>query len=168
MFVVQSSAFRMGVGSAEEARRLAGAAVAEGAGRAVVWECMEDRAVVVMAVKVERRRRRSMKAVDEYKDFIIVETDWTTETERGIVPVYIIRGLKERPSRPFLTSVEECRAFIDDELRARAETDEAMSETWECRVRSNGRASVVTVPAETMRRLGLEIGDAVRVTVARI
>ncbi len=54
MFVVQSSAFRMGVGSAEEARRLAGAAVAEGAGRAVVWECMEDRAVVVMAVKVER------------------------------------------------------------------------------------------------------------------
>ena len=109
-----------------------------------------------------------MKAVSEYRDYIIVETDWTTETERGIVPVYIIRGLKERPSRPFLTSVEECRAFIDDELRARAETDEAMSETWECRVRSNGRASVVTVPAETMRRLGLEVGDAVRVTVARI
>lgn len=109
-----------------------------------------------------------MKAVDEYKDYIIVETDWTTETERGVVPVYIIRGLKERPSRPFLTSVEECRDYIDEELKARAETDEAMSETWECRVRSNGRASVVTVPAEAMRRLGLEVGDAVRVTVARI
>ena len=109
-----------------------------------------------------------MKAVSEYKDYIIVETDWTTETEGGTSPVYIIRGLKERPSRPFLTSVEECERFIDDELKARAEMDEAMSETWECRVRSNGRASVVTVPAETMRRLGLEIGDAVRVTVARI
>lgn len=113
-----------------------------------------------------------MKAVDEYKGFVIVETDWTTSVSVGRVeevrPVYIIRGLKERPSRPFLTSVEECRSYIDDELRARAEVDEAMSETWECRVRSNGRASVVTVPAETMRRLGLEIGDEVRVTVARI
>ena len=54
------------------------------------------------------------------------------------------------------------------EMEWGSEMDEAMSETWECRVRSNGRASVVTVPAETMRRLGLEIGDAVRVTVARI
>lgn len=53
MFVVTSTAFRMGVGSAEEARRLAGAAVAEGAWRAVVWECMEDRAVVAMTVTVE-------------------------------------------------------------------------------------------------------------------
>lgn len=113
-----------------------------------------------------------MKAVDEYKDYIIVETDWTTSVNVGGVeevrPVYIIRGLKERPSRPFLTTVEQCREYIDDELKARQAMDEAMSETWECRVRSNGRASVVTVPAETMRRLGLEIGDAVRVTVARI
>lgn len=113
-----------------------------------------------------------MKAVDEYKDYIIVETDLTTSVNVGGVeevrPVYIIRGLKERPSRPFLTTVEQCREYIDDELKARQAMDEAMSETWECRVRSNGRASVVTVPAETMRRLGLEIGDAVRVTVARI
>ena len=54
MFVVRSSAFRMGVGSAEEARRLAGAAVAEGAGRVEVWERLGDRSVVVMTVKVER------------------------------------------------------------------------------------------------------------------
>ena len=53
MFVVRSSAFRMGVGSAEEARRLAGAAVAEGAGRVEVWERMADRSVVVMTVVVE-------------------------------------------------------------------------------------------------------------------
>lgn len=114
-----------------------------------------------------------MQIVEEYKGYTIVETDWTTEVKTGfdqeeVRPVYIIRGLKERPSRPFLTSVGECRAYIDDELKAREEVDEAMSETWECRVRSNGRASVVTVPAETMRRLGLEVGDAVRVTVARI
>ena len=112
-----------------------------------------------------------MRAVAEYKGFTIVETDWTTSVQVGgaeeVRPVYIIRGLKERPSRPFLTSVEECEAFIRDELRAREEADEAMSETWECRVRSNGRSSVVTVPADTMRRLGLEIGDQVTVRIAR-
>jgi hypothetical protein len=52
MFVVQSAAFRMGVGTIQEARRLAGAAVAEGAGSVSVWECREDMAVVVMAVTV--------------------------------------------------------------------------------------------------------------------
>lgn len=114
-----------------------------------------------------------MQIVEEYKGFTIVETDWTTTVKVGfdqeeVRAVYIIRGLKERPSRPFLTTVEQCREYIDEELEGRARMDEAMSETWECRIRSNGRASVVTVPAETMRRLGLEIGDAVRVTVARI
>lgn len=109
-----------------------------------------------------------MQTVEEYKGFRIVETDWTTETERGIVPVYIIRGLKERPSRPFLTTVEQCREYIDGELEGRAMVDEAMSETWEARVRMNGTSQAVTVPAAVMRRLGLEVGDEVRVTVARI
>ena len=81
--------------------------------------------------------------------------------------MYIIRGLKEGLARPFLTSVEECEEYIRSEIRAREEMDEALGEEWECRIRSNGRASVVTVPAETMRRLGLEIGDAVRVRLTR-
>ncbi len=112
-----------------------------------------------------------MRAAEEHRGYTIVETDWTTSVNVGGVeevrPVYIIRGLKERPSRPFLTSVEECERYIDEELRAREEVDEAMSETWGCRIRSNGRASVVTVPAETMRRLGLEIGDQVTVRISR-
>lgn len=109
-------------------------------------------------------RERIMRVAEEYRGYTVVETDWTTD---GGEPVFIVRGLKERPSRPFLTSVEECEAYIDDELKAREEVDEAMSETWGCRIRSNGRASVVTVPAETMRRLGLEVGDQVTVRISR-
>lgn len=114
---------------------------------------------------------RDMQVKEEYRGYSIVETNWTTTVSVGGAeeerPVYIIRGLKERPSRPFLTSLEECRQFIDEELRARVEMDEAMSETWDCRIRSNGNAGIVTVPAETMRRLGLEIGDDVRVRISR-
>ena len=109
-----------------------------------------------------------MQIVETYRDFTIVETDWTTETEAGVVPVYIIRGLKERPSRPFLTTVRQCRAFIDDELAGREAVDEAMSEAFEGRIRSNGRSSVVTVPADVMGRMGLEIGDRVQVRVSRL
>ena len=112
-----------------------------------------------------------MRAVGDVKGYTLIETDYTTTVSVGGAeeerPVLIIRGLKERLGAPVLTSVEECERYIDDELKARAETDEAMSETWDCRIRSNGRASVVTVPAETMRRLGLEIGDEVRVRVSR-
>jgi hypothetical protein len=112
-----------------------------------------------------------VRAVADILGYTLVETDYTTTVNVGGVeevrPVYIIRGLKERLGAPVLTSVEECEAFIRDELRAREEADEAMSETWECRVRSNGRSSVVTVPADTMRRLGLEIGDQVTVRIAR-
>ncbi len=112
-----------------------------------------------------------VRAVADIHGFTLVETDYTTTVNVGGVeevrPVYIIRGLKERLGSPMLTSVEECEKFIEDELRAREEADEAMSETWECRIRSNGRSSVVTVPADTMRRLGLEIGDQVTVRIAR-
>ena len=112
-----------------------------------------------------------MRVSEEYRGYTIVETDWTTEVNVGgaeeVRPVFIIRGLKERPSRPFLTSVEECERYIEDELKAREEMDEALSETWDCRVRSNGNASIVTVPADVMRRLGLEIGDQVTVRVSR-
>lgn len=52
MYFVQSSAFRMGVGSIQEAMRLAGDAVAEGAGSVAVWECTADRAVRVREVTV--------------------------------------------------------------------------------------------------------------------
>lgn len=108
---------------------------------------------------------------EEYKGFAIADTGYTTMVSVGGVeevrPVFIIRGLKERLGSPMLTSVEECRAFIEDELRAREEADEAMGEAWDCRIRSNGNASVVTVPAETMRRLGLSVGDPVTVRIAR-
>lgn len=109
-----------------------------------------------------------MQIVETYRDFTIVETDWTTETERGIAPVYVIRGLKERPSRPFLTTVEQCREYIDAELEGRAMVDEAMSETWEGFVRAHGNAYIVTIPAQAVRRMGLEVGDEVRVTVSKI
>lgn len=112
-----------------------------------------------------------MRVASEYKGYTLVETDYTTTVNVGgreeVRPVYIIRGLKERLGAPVLTSVEECERFIKDELRARSDMDEAMSEAWECRIRSNGRSSVVTVPADTMRRLGLEIGDQVTVRIAR-
>lgn len=109
-----------------------------------------------------------MQIVEQYRGYTIIETDWTTETEAGVVPVYIIRGLKERPSRPFLTTVKQCREYVNDELAGREAVDEAMSETFEGRIRSNGRSSVVTVPAEVMGRMGLEIGDAVQVRVSRL
>lgn len=112
-----------------------------------------------------------MRVAEEYNGYAVVETDYTTTVSVGGVeevrPVFIIRGLKERLGSPMLTSVEECRAFIEDELRAREEADEAMGATWDCRIRSNGNASVVTVPAETMRRLGLSVGDPVTVRIAR-
>jgi hypothetical protein len=114
-----------------------------------------------------------MKIVEEYRGYTIVETDWTTTVKVGfdeeeVRSVYIIRGLKERPSRPFLTSVEQCREYIDGELEGRAAVDLAMSETWEARVRMNGTSQAVTVPAAVMRRLGLEVGDEVRVTVSKL
>ena len=51
MYVVLSSAFRMGVGSIQEAMRLAGDAVAEGSD-AAVWEQHGDRAVRIVTVTV--------------------------------------------------------------------------------------------------------------------
>lgn len=115
--------------------------------------------------------RREMKVAEEHKGFAVVDTGYSTLVEEGgdfvKRPVFIVRGLKERLGAPVLTSVEECEAYIEDELRAREATDEAMSATWDCRVRSNGNASIVTVPAETMRRLGLSVGDPVTVRIAR-
>ena len=113
-----------------------------------------------------------MQIVEEYKGYTIVETDWTTEVKVGfdqeeVRAVYIIRGLKERPSRPFLTTVEQCREYIDEELEGRARMDEAMSETWEGFVRAHGNAYIVTIPVQAVRRMGLEVGDPVRVTLAR-
>ena len=106
-----------------------------------------------------------MRVAGEHRGYAVVETDWRTE---GGEPVYIVRGLKERPSDPCLTSFQECVSFIDEELSGREAVDAAMSETWECRVRANGNASTVTVPAATMRRLDLKVGDPVRVTVSKL
>ncbi len=113
-----------------------------------------------------------MRIAAEYKGYAIVETDWLGKTDAGIAPVYAIRGLRERPFGPILSTVEECEEYIEEELAGRAMVDAVLAEsaegeTWKGRIRLNGSSQVVTVPAETMRRLGLEIGDEVRITVVK-
>lgn len=106
-----------------------------------------------------------MRVAGEYRGYTVVETDWRTE---GGEPIFVVRGLKERPSDPCLTSFQECVSFIDEELSGRAAVDRVMGETWVCCVRANGNASTVTIPAATMRRLDLKVGDPVRVTVSKL
>ena len=113
-----------------------------------------------------------MKAVSEYRDYIIVETDWTTSVNVGGVeevrPVYVIPGLKERPSRPFLTTVDEAREYIDAELDGREAWKEESSEEFEAVLKVRGAASVgLTVPADVARRMGLDVGDRVVVTIRK-
>ncbi|MBR6204683.1 MAG: AbrB/MazE/SpoVT family DNA-binding domain-containing protein [Candidatus Methanomethylophilaceae archaeon] len=115
-----------------------------------------------------------MQTVDEYKGYEIVETGWTTEVRTGfdaseVRPVYVIPGMKERPSSPFLTTVQEARDFIDEELAGREAMREARTATFEASVKVRGAASLgVTIPASASRALGLEVGDRVRVTVEKM
>ena len=46
-----------------------------------------------------------MRTAAEHRGYEIVETDWTTSVKVGfdkeeVRPVYVIPGLKERPSKP--------------------------------------------------------------------
>ena len=115
-----------------------------------------------------------MQTVDEYRGYEIVETDWTTEVRVGfdraeVRPVYVIPGMKERPSSPFLTSVQEARDFIDEELAGREAMREARTSTFEASVKVRGVASLgVTIPADVARCMGLDVGDRVRVTVEKL
>lgn len=115
-----------------------------------------------------------MRTADEYRGYRIVETDWTTEVRVGfdraeVRPVYVIPGMKERPSSPFLTSVQEARDFIDEELAGREAMREARTATFEASVKVRGAASLgVTIPAPAARALGLDVGDRVKVTVEKM
>ena len=115
-----------------------------------------------------------MRTAETYRGFEVVETDWTTEVRVGsdraeVRPVYVIPGMKERPSSPFLTTVQEARDYIDEELAGREAMREARTATFEASVKVRGAASLgVTIPAPASRALGLDVGDRVRVTVEKM
>lgn len=113
-----------------------------------------------------------MRVVDVHRSFNIVETDWTTSVKVGfdkeeVRSVYVIPGLKERPSRPFLTTVEEAKGYIDDELDGREQWAKESAETFTAQARAHGRSVAVTVPSSAVRRLGVEVGDELEVTVRK-
>lgn len=110
-----------------------------------------------------------MRTVAEHRGYEIVETDWTTEdpVTGRILTVYVIPGLKERPSRPFLVTVDAARAYIDDELDGREEWAKESTERFQAQARAHGRSLAVTIPSASARRLGIEAGDALEVTVKR-
>ena len=110
-----------------------------------------------------------MRTAAEHRGYTIVETDWTTEDQATgeVRPVYVIPGLKERPSRPFLTTVEEAREYIDDELDGREAWARESSETFAAQARAHGRSLAVTIPSSAVRRLGVEVGDELEVTVRK-
>lgn len=115
-----------------------------------------------------------MRTAETYRGYEVVETDWTTEVRVGfdrteVRPVYVIPGMKERPSSPFLTTVQEARDYIDEELAGREAMREARTAVFEASVKVRGAASLgVTIPASASRALGLEVGDRVRVTVEKL
>jgi hypothetical protein len=119
------------------------------------------------------RGGRAVRVADVHRTFNIVETDWTTTVKVGfdkeeVRPVYVIPGLKERPSSPFLTTVEEAREYIDAELDGREAWKAESSEEFETVLKVRGAASVgLTVPADVARRMGLDVGDRVIVTIRR-
>lgn len=106
-----------------------------------------------------------------YRGYEIEETDFTTTVQVGsreeVRPVFIIPGLKERPSSPFLTTPQEARDYIDAELDAREEWRESRTWRWEATIRRKGNSLSISVPAKAVRILGLEEGDEVSVALER-
>lgn len=105
----------------------------------------------------------------EHRGYDIEETAYTTAVKVGsreeTRPVYVIPGLKERLTRPILTTWEEAIAYIDAELSAREERE---GEEFRATLKTRGAASVgLTVPADVARRLGLDVGDRVRVRLIK-
>lgn len=105
-----------------------------------------------------------MRTLETYRGFEIVETDWTTEEAR---PVLVILGLKERPSSPILTTVEEARGFVDEELAGREAMREARTARWTAVVRHRGNSLAVTIPSKIARDLGLDDGSEVEVAMEK-
>lgn len=75
-----------------------------------------------------------------YKGYTFYATDVTTDkpgTSRP-VPVYEIEGLKDACRRPFITSIQGCKDFIDECIQERAplapltpEQQADMDKAWE-------------------------------------
>lgn len=110
-----------------------------------------------------------MRTVDVHRSYNIVETDWTTEDPATgeVRPVYVIPGLKERPNRPYLTTVQEAREYIDYELDGREAWAQESAETYKAQARAHGRSVAVTIPSHTARRLDIEAGDELEVTIRK-
>ena len=111
-----------------------------------------------------------MQTVEEHRGYEIVETDWTTEVRTGfdaseVRPVFVIPGMKERPSSPYLTTVQEARDYIDEELAGREAVREARTIRWRAVVRYRGNSLAVTIPAREAKALGVQEGDEVDVEV---
>jgi len=113
-----------------------------------------------------------MRVLETYKGYDIVETDWTTEVRVGgreeVREVLVIMGLKERPSSPFITTVEEAREYVDAELAGREAMREARTATWDAVVRHKGNSLAVVIPSRIARSLEVDDGIEVRVTVERL
>lgn len=109
-----------------------------------------------------------MRKAASYRGYDIVETEWRTEDPSGrVLPVFVIPGMKERPSSPFLTSPAEAREYIDEELDAREEAERARTWSWTAVVRTKGNSLSIVVPSKAARILGIEAGDEVEVTLVR-
>ncbi len=113
-----------------------------------------------------------MRVLETYKGFDIVETDWTTEVKAGgreeVREVLVIMGLKERPSSPFLTTLAECRDYIDAELAGREAMREARTARWTATVRHKGNSLAVVIPSRIARSLEIDDGIEVEITIERL
>lgn len=107
------------------------------------------------------------RRVDRYMGFDIVESPFLVEDGSGrVYHALVIPGLKERPDGPVLASREEAREFIRAEMDARESS--GGWESFGAVLKVRGRASVgVTIPADTARALGLDVGDEVEVRIRR-
>ena len=103
-----------------------------------------------------------MRTIERYRGFEIVELFVDGAS------VHVIPGMKERVSDPVLGTVEEARAFIDEEIAGREAFREARTVRWKAVVRYRGNSLSVTIPAKLARSLGLQDGDEVEVAIARL
>ena len=85
---------------------------------------------------------------------------------------YIVRAsAAEGKIRAFAATtretVQEAREYIDDELDGREAWAQESSETFRAQARAHGRSVAVTIPSSAVRRLGVEVGDELEVTVRK-
>ena len=107
------------------------------------------------------------RRVDRYMGYDIAESSFMAEDGSGrVYNALIIPGLKERPDGPVLLTREEAREFIRAEMAARESS--GGWESFGAALKVRGRSSLgLTVPADTARALGLDVGDEVEVRIRR-